>query len=56
MRAVGAALVLLAAVGSARAEELGTVDGYRYLAVMTGDCDRFVVADREAPSAAPTSW
>lgn len=49
MRAVGAALVLLAAVGPARADELGTVDGYRYLAVMSGACDRLVVADHEVP-------
>jgi hypothetical protein len=50
MRAVGWALVvLLGAVGAARADELGTVDEYRYLAVMSGSCDRFVVADREMP-------
>ena len=48
MRVLGWAVVLtFAAVGSARADELGTVDGYRYLAVMSGDCERLVVADRE---------
>ena len=56
MRVVGwvataafAAGVSAPAVGPARADELGTVDSYRYLAVMTGSCDRFVVADREVP-------
>lgn len=50
MRALGLTLVvLLAAVPPSRAEELGTVDTYRYLAVMTGACDRLVVADREVP-------
>jgi hypothetical protein len=49
MRGLGVVLVLIAAVGSARAEELGTVDDYRYLAVMSGDCERFVVADRAVP-------
>jgi hypothetical protein len=51
MRAVGWAVLVLSlgVFGSARADELGTVDEYRYLAVMSGNCDRFVVADQEVP-------